>query len=331
MPTIKNFLKNKRKEITLLLVSIMISMLIGFFILEFFYFSWKQQQFHDPNTEFNSELGWSPIINRETIGWKNKLIISNSLGFRSKEIDYTKDHVLMVGDSIIWGLVVGNNETSSYHLDNILNDSLQVLNLGVSGYGIDQYYLHTKKYASKLNTKNIIVTIYTGNDIENTGTDESYGKSKPLFEIVDGDLSLINSDINQYSCSNLFSMFWTLSNIDFFRNIKKDICPVTVYDNETTEKIIVLLLEKFDVLSKENNANLIFIISPTLEDYTEKSENLIFFENIFKNANYNYINYYDEIINSTIDPTTLYIAQDAHYSDNGNKLLAETIEKFIFY
>jgi hypothetical protein len=50
---------------------------------------------------------------------------------RSPEVDRSKGHVLLVGDSVVWGYGERHD--------------LQALNLGVSWYGIDQYYLWLKR------------------------------------------------------------------------------------------------------------------------------------------------------------------------------------------
>ena len=103
---------------------------------------------------------------------------------RSEEVYSSKGHILVVGDSVAFGLGVNNDETVSYYLgkeENISALEYQVLNLGVSGWGIGQYYLNLKKHIENLNPKMIVLIIYVTNDLDDTRKDHHYGISKPMF------------------------------------------------------------------------------------------------------------------------------------------------------
>jgi hypothetical protein len=69
---------------------------------------------------------------------------------RSNAIDFSKGHILLVGDSVTFGLGVNNNETISHYLEKINNEH-QVLNLGVPGYGNGKYFLNLKRNIDQLN------------------------------------------------------------------------------------------------------------------------------------------------------------------------------------
>lgn len=78
---------------------------------------------------------------------------TDKTGFRtmidSKEKDSTKIRILMLGDSFTFGEGVKNDQTSSYLLENYLNESsvnkYEVINLGVSSYAPILEYLQLKE------------------------------------------------------------------------------------------------------------------------------------------------------------------------------------------
>ena len=106
---------------------------------------------------------------------------------RSREVDFSKGHILLVGDSITFGLRVNNEETVSHYLEKEYK-RYQVLNLGVPGYGIGQYFLNLKRHINQLNPKLIVLIIYTTNDLDETRKDTRYEISKPFFLYQEGNL-----------------------------------------------------------------------------------------------------------------------------------------------
>ena len=78
------------------------------------YFHYKTNQ--ASTIKFDSELGWAPIPNKKSPISLYFNFQLNSLGFRSPEIDNSKEHILLLGDSVAWGLKNNENETFSYYL-----------------------------------------------------------------------------------------------------------------------------------------------------------------------------------------------------------------------
>ncbi|MBI1858924.1 MAG: SGNH/GDSL hydrolase family protein, partial [Candidatus Melainabacteria bacterium] len=179
--------RNIKINILLCLTSIVFSLIFIVIILEArHYLKHKEilnQFWHDPNTRFDSELGWSPIPNRSLNIPSWGTISSNSYGFRSAEIDQNKKQIIILGDSVVWGFGVSDTETFPYYLDKMASRSgYHVSNLAVSGYGIDQYYLFLKRHMKKFkNLQVVILGICTSNDLLNASSNFAYGKRKLLF------------------------------------------------------------------------------------------------------------------------------------------------------
>ncbi len=108
---------------------------------------WAKQE--SPYLRHDPELGWT-IRENGKVGSYN----ANSAGFRSsKEVFLTKITPIRIacfGDSFTHGDEVQNSETWQSNIMQ-LNDTMEVLNFGVSGYAIDQSMLRYEKHGQKYN------------------------------------------------------------------------------------------------------------------------------------------------------------------------------------
>jgi hypothetical protein len=176
-------------------------------------------------TEFDSALGWATIKNAQYIYGGNKITI-NSLGFRSPEVDFSKEHILVLGDFVTFGYWISDDETISYFLSDRLKNkykNIQVLNLGVTGYGVDQYYLNLKRHIETLNPKIIVILICSRNDLTETSSESPYGRKKPFFILENGELRQVVKKISFLNCENIFSKSWLLQK-PFFSSYRKTVC-----------------------------------------------------------------------------------------------------------
>jgi lysophospholipase L1-like esterase len=336
------YIKSKRKEFLLSFISVFVGIIIALSISEY---SFKKNYYHGVNTQFDKELGWAPIPNFSTLE-KGKLFTTNSLGFRSEEIDPHKKSILILGDSVAWGYGVNDNETVSNYLSEDLS-RYQVLNLAVSGYDIGQSYLRLKKHIEKLNPEIIVVVVFSGNDLNEILGRVNYGKNKPFFAPINGRLVLTNSQISKDSCVNTLMKWGMLAQLPFISS-KEISCEDRVLNLEEGVKVIQALLSKIEQLAKKRNSELIYVLSPQFYDLVldqcekypamEKCKqyherfldlivhgpdlppeeiikdyrlrgNLAVFHKIFNDSSYDYIDYYQEIL----------------VSPAGNKQLSDTI------
>jgi lysophospholipase L1-like esterase len=293
------------------------------------------KNWHDPNTRFDPRIGWSPVPNRHIQNeWGN--VSSNSSGFRSEEIDQNKKQIIVLGDSVAWGYGVDDRETMPYHLGRLLQPlDYQVDNLGVSGYDIGQYYMFLKSQLGKFkNLKYVVLVLCGENDFADTITNEAYGKRKPLYRVKGKELVLTNSPISRLDLRNLFSTSRTIQELTCrYAKIGGFLDSLTgnkVLDREEGEKVVSALLRKIYYLLSENNVRLIVLVSPDMGDFSEKSRDLIWFENFFQTERNYYarVDYYEALRSHSGDLEQIY-TDDLHYSNYGNKLLAETIAGYI--
>lgn len=275
-----HYLKAYKKELCLLFSSSILSIPIAIFIYEIYT---RNAQFAVVNTRFDEKLGWAIIPSRSVIS-DGKKYSSNSLGFRSKEVDRTQKQILLVGDSVTWGIGVSDDETASYYLSLIMPEE-QVLNMGVPGYGIDQYYLNLKRNVDKLNPKLITVVLFSGNDLWDMSHDSMYGKNKPFFmvdrtkvnlesgkkyKIDPENLNLIDSHISQFSCMNMLSRGqaqW----MGYFIALRELLCPVRYLDYMESNYVLRSLLLKVVELASSRNSGLLFVLTSLQSDFQFKT------------------------------------------------------------
>jgi len=117
----------------------------------------KNRFFNDGTTIVNwpkedPDLGWVCNNVSKYLKFSNKryndLQIEyniNPQGFRYKydffKYDSPESEIIMLGDSFLFGVYLKDNETITANLFREFKDSINFVNLGVPGYGIDQMYL----------------------------------------------------------------------------------------------------------------------------------------------------------------------------------------------
>jgi len=139
---------------------------------------------HDP------ELGWFPIPNSagEFVGSRTISIAHNSLGLRDIEHARTdRPTIALVGDSFVWGYDVEANERFTDLLRAEL-PAVEIVNVGVNGYGTDQEYLLLDRIWSALWPAVVVLNFTTSNDRDdNSSNMVSDGYYKPyLAQTADG-------------------------------------------------------------------------------------------------------------------------------------------------
>ena len=118
----------------------------------------------------------------------------NSAGFRDRERSLTKPpgtfRIVVLGDSMIEALQVDFDETFTAILEQQLNacgafggKKVEVLNLGVSGYGTAQQLLTFRHFGSKYSPDLVLVAFFAGNDVRNNSRSLEPETVRPFFTL----------------------------------------------------------------------------------------------------------------------------------------------------
>ena len=147
---------------------------------------------------WDPELGWGPFA-------------VDAVGERLHVIDGTRRHILVLGDSVVYGTGVEDEETF-VRLLGVRLDGVQVLNAGIPGWSIDQYRIYQERLLPRLDPALVLIGVYAGNDYEVTGDEWNWGASKPLFDVTpDGtlrDVARSRGCVDGLSRSLLFRLVW---------------------------------------------------------------------------------------------------------------------------
>jgi hypothetical protein len=136
---------------------------------------------HDPL------LGWvtDTSLSRPAL-WSGSGLHTNSQGFRGQSeiadlVPAGRIRVLCSGDSFAFGEQVGDDEAWCQLLTQ-QDRRLETVNLGLSGYGIDQAYLRYRRDTEPLEY-DIHLFTFIGPDLTRVGERDHSGYAKPYFEL----------------------------------------------------------------------------------------------------------------------------------------------------
>jgi lysophospholipase L1-like esterase len=268
----------------------------------------------------DTELGWAPVG-------------KGRVGQRLDLIDPGKDHLLLVGDSIIYGQGLAESEHVGRRLEERM-PRFQVLNAAVSGYSIDQYYLYLKRIIDEVKPRAIVVGVFTGNDYQITAREFSWGTSKPLFIVEGGELVRANegaSCIDDLSQSLLFRTLWRSRDVAL--GTINTLCAPRELHRSEAEAAIARLFVGIDELGQRYGVRPLFLLLPVRDEY-----------NLFDRERFLYTSKYRDLRRLLVlgkhdfhepfpaiaraskeNQESLYLEDHAHFTAKGHQLLAQVI------
>ena len=149
--------------------------------------------------QFDEELGWSYRPNvraRHQTAEFDVAIDIHSRGFRGPEWpkDSERPRILVLGDSYAFGWGVEFEQSFSGLLQ-AAHPEWDVRNAAVAGYGADQELLVLRRLRESLRPAAVVCT-FCDNDLWESSADDAYGRSKPQFVSLRGDLALRASHVD---------------------------------------------------------------------------------------------------------------------------------------
>lgn len=206
--------------------------------------------------KYDSILGWSPVP-LSTTG--DQLYRYNKAGVRvaDNQINHTTKkgsdtlRIVLIGDSFVHGDEVVYEESWGAVLEKALNENglpAEVINLGVSAYGMDQAFLNWQQNGIKYQPDLVIFGLQMENVRRNVNLvrnvytpNASFAFSKPRFLVAGDSLSVINQPpVAPRDIPALFEQFekWPLVQHEYFYQAK-NFAPSFIYKS----KFIALLRE----------------------------------------------------------------------------------------
>jgi hypothetical protein len=151
---------------------------------------------------FDPVLGWSLVPDRQYHVKSVRKDVEFMLridrhGFRDdgQQIGRVSDaRVVVLGDSNVFGVGLSDDQVLSHQLRKSLlarGADVKVLNGGVPGYGLDQFFLKLKSLGELAPGTVVILLIHPMNDLVNLSSDVDYRMSRPAAVVRDGHLQFL--------------------------------------------------------------------------------------------------------------------------------------------
>lgn len=147
---------------------------------------------------YHHRLGWVPASRTTARKWGTTVRTGpDGLRLNGHPLDESRldSQILVLGDSYTFGDEVADADTWPAHLERQLQTGsgwgYQVLNAGVSSYGIDQMVLRAEDLVPKYRPRLVILSFISAN-IGRTLQSVRHGVPKPYFEVRGGQLELRN-------------------------------------------------------------------------------------------------------------------------------------------
>ena len=128
------------------------------------------QEFDDPDSLLGVELVASTKVTKRTACYTSQ-ISTNALGWRDRERTIEKQpgvtRIAVLGDSFIEASQVGDEETMTRQLEELLGDRVEVLNFGMSSIGTVQEEILYDKVVRDFHPDIVLLAFYS-NDVQNS-------------------------------------------------------------------------------------------------------------------------------------------------------------------
>jgi lysophospholipase L1-like esterase len=155
---------------------------------------------------YDSLLGWDGLENADAdFQWIDTRhhVHQNRFGYRGTAYDLPRNdkrRLLVLGDSYVWGFGVEDGEIFTSLMEQKTGSVIEVVNVGVSGYGNDQEYLQWREKARLWEPDDVVLVITPYTDIVDNLFPNRYGYPKPCFIPTEtGELQLTNVPVPRTS------------------------------------------------------------------------------------------------------------------------------------
>lgn len=213
--------------------------------------------------------GWALKPNiRDKMTFGDKVLNSNSRGIRGKkEYAYKKKpgvtRILTIGDSFTFGEEVADGETFSRYLERLL-PGVEVINMGVHGYGHDQILLYLREEGMKYEP-DIVILGFLYYDMErNIQTFRDF--AKPWFTL--GKKGLVLRGVPVPSPEEVMAREWMKPKaLDLWTMVTQRAAWNNGTNKERMQRLSVKLLDEIVRTAESGGAKPVFVYFPNESDF----------------------------------------------------------------
>ena len=232
-------------------------------------------------TTYDPDLGWVSVPNTfipDMYGAGRALRI-NAQGFRGNEpvtkwVPPGKVRVICSGDSFTFGYGVDNDHGWCQQLA-ALDARMQTVNMGQSGYGVDQAYLWFKRDGARLD-HDIHLFAFVTTDFVRMLQPRFLGYGKPVLDVRDGTVIVNNVPVPRSSPFRLWlnRLAPTLGHLNSVRLLQRTFFPRTSADGRSKEEVgnwarqlVAAVIVDLQRLNDARHSALVLVLLPTRGDY----------------------------------------------------------------
>ncbi len=294
------------------------------------------------HTEYDDELGWVnlPDIYIADMYGPGVYLQTNRQRFRNardfaREVPDGYTRVICSGDSFTLGFGVDNDNTWCSLLGSGA-ESLESVNMGQGGYGIDQAYLWYMRDGAGLDHQLHLFAFIT-EDFWRMGRDSFQGYGKPLVVVQDGDLHTRNQPVPRTS----YAVPWITRSLP----ILSELSTVQLADGilhrlfgsdeegtsvQSIQAVASTIFEKLQRTNHAKGSRLVLVYLPAPEDYMGAADTEDWRSFAAREAEKRSIPYVDVVAEMRKIPPEelkLMFGPHAHYSEAGNAFVADVLRR----
>lgn len=284
---------------------------------------------------FDAELGWRPLPNVKKIGtvWgMTRPATTNAQGWRDREHNYERAagirRVVAIGDSFTFGVEVDDGERFTDLLPQRI-ERLEVVNLGVAGYGTGQELRLLETEGVRYRPDVVILTICVNNDFDDIAHERIYSWPKPSYSLDGGELQLrkpsISTDIRLRESSYLFEFLYqrVLTAYDKPR-------LSAGFEDGDAGPLFDALLRRFEAVTRDHGARLVAVLAygpERLGDVTEVSRHIT---EVLERDGIPTLDTRRLLATRSPDPNhLLYSEGGVHWNAEGHAIIAEGVQQLL--
>lgn len=235
---------------------------------------------------YSPVYGWTPRpAFRYTLAGSETTV--NARGYRGHEVPRARipgrTRIVMLGDSITFGYGVRDGETFSAVME-ALDPRLEVVNLGVQGYGTDQELLKLEREGLAYAPDVVVLNVCLANDLlDNAAAKSIYDGvyPKPYFRLEDGRPVLVADHValspprrlalllSQRSA--LFNGLLDLTRVDRARYQRGLAGLAETEPGEPAFAVTFALVRRMDEEARGRGARFVALLYPSLRDFIRPS------------------------------------------------------------
>jgi len=266
-------------------------------------------------------------------GWTVPKSVDNPLGITANlpyRVDYQKPALLFFGDSFVQG-VTAMNERIPQRLGAYL-PQVQVLNLGVRGYGLDQIYLRIQQARFAFKNPTILAGVLTV-DIDRSVLQFRTGP-KPYFSVDNGTLELrgipVDLDPEHWLAQNppVVTSYFSAFLKNQLRLLHSGNQLETFYRRDEKQAVNSRLFEEIVKEARAQTHPLLFVLFYNREELTYKGWRERFIKSEMKRLKAPYVDTKEVLVRKSVQsgiPVKEFYLPDGHLNSLGNQVVAFAI------